>query len=104
MLKNFSYSKGSRVNFRKYMILPINISEERLDHLARTFSYYKGSMPFTYLGLPLGITKPKIVDYLPLGSKCDRRLGGFSTLLNQVGRLQITNVVLSGLPTYYMYP
>jgi hypothetical protein len=102
VLRNFSNSTGLKVNFSKSMMLPININESRLQHLARTFGCSTGSFPFTYLGLPLGLTKPKVQDYLPLVNKCERRLGGISSLLNQAGRLQITNAVLSALPTYYM--
>jgi hypothetical protein len=40
------------------MMVPINIFDEKLDHLAITFGCDKGSLPSTYLGLPLGITKP----------------------------------------------
>jgi len=102
ILHNFSESTGLRVNYSKSMILPINISEQRLDLLARTFGCTKGTLPFTYLGLPLGTTKPKVIDFLPLVNKCERRLGGISSMLNQAGRLQMTNAVLSALPTYYM--
>jgi len=84
------------------MMLPINVSGEKLDLLSRTFGCSKGALPFTYLGLPVGTTKPKIVDFLPLVSKCERRLGGVSSMLNLAGRLQITNAVLSALPTFYM--
>jgi hypothetical protein len=59
LLHNFSESSGLKVNYNKSMMLPINISDERLDHLARTFGCSKGSLPFTYLGLPLGLTNPK---------------------------------------------
>jgi hypothetical protein len=55
------------------MMLPI---EERLDLLARTFGCSKGTLSFTYLGLPLGVTKPKVIDFLPLVNKCKRILGG----------------------------
>lgn len=102
VLQNFYESTGLRVNYNKSMMLPINICEDRLQHLARTFGCSTGSFPFTYLGLPLGLTKPKVQDFLPLVSKCERRLGGISSLLNQAGRLQITNAVLSAMPTYYM--
>lgn len=102
LLHNFTSSTGLKVNYSKSLMLPININEERLDLLARTFGCSEGSLPFTYLGLPLGTTKPRIVDYLPLENKCERRLGGVSSMLNQAGRLQITNAVLSSLPTYYM--
>ena len=102
LLHNFSESTGLKVNYNKSMMLPINISEERLDLLARTFGCSKGTLPFTHLGLPLGVTKPKVIDFLPLVNKCERRLGGISSMLNQAGRLQITNAVLSSQPTYYM--
>jgi len=102
VLQNFSDSTGLKVNYNKSMLLPINMSEDRLDHLARTFGCSKGSLPFTYLGLPLGLTKPRIQDFLPLVNKCERRLGGISSMLNQAGRLQITNAVLSSMPTYFM--
>lgn len=102
LLQNFSESTGLRVNYNKSMMLPVNISEAKLQHLARTFGCSTGSFPFTYLGLPMGLTKPKVQDFLPLVNKCERRLGGISSMLNQAGRLQITNAVLTALPTYYM--
>jgi hypothetical protein len=58
-------------------------------------------MPFAYLlGLPLGTTKPKVIDFLPLISKCERRLSSTPIYLSQAGRLQMTNVVFSALPTF----
>jgi len=66
MLNTFYEATGLRVNLRKSMMLPININEERFDLLAKTFGCSKGSFPFTYLGLPMGLTKPRIQEYLPL--------------------------------------
>jgi len=102
ILQNFSDSTGLKVNYNISMMLPINMTESRLDHLAKTFGCSKGTLPFTYLGLPLGTTKPRIVDFLTLVNKCEKRLGGISNMLNQAGKLQITNIVLSAMPTYYM--
>ena len=59
-------------------------------------------MPFTYLGLPLCLSKPKVVDFWPLISKCERRLASTSIFLSQAGKLQLTNAVFSALPTFYM--
>jgi hypothetical protein len=64
LIYSFSASIGLNINFQKSMIVPTNISDEKLDHLARTFGSDKGSLPSTYLGLPLGITKPKADDLL----------------------------------------
>jgi len=62
----------------------------------------EGSLPFTYLGLPLGITKPKVEDFLPLVSKCERRLQAISMFLSQEGRLQMTNAVFTAMPMFQM--
>lgn len=102
LLNSFSLATGLKVNFTKSMMVPINISEEQLNILAATFGCSKGSLRFTYLGLPLSIERPRIADFLPLVNKCDRRLSGISNFLNQAGRLQITNAVFTALPTFYM--
>lgn len=49
LLQSFGSSTGLKVNYNKSMIVPINLLEERLDQLARTFNCQKGSLPFTYL-------------------------------------------------------
>jgi hypothetical protein len=84
------------------MMVPINLSNEKINHLASTFGRQTGSFPFTYLGLSLGLTRPKVDDFLPLMSKCERRLNYISPFLSQAGRLELTNLVLSALPTYTM--
>ena len=84
-----------KVNFDKSMMVPINIAEDRFDELATTFGCTKGSLPFTYLGLPLSLIKPTVVDFWPLISKCERRLVAFSSYLSEAGRLELTNAVLT---------
>lgn len=84
------------------MMVPINVSDAQFDILAQTFGCAKGSFPFTYLGLPLSLTKPSVADFWPLVSKCERRLVFVSSFLSQAGRLQMTNVVFSALPTFAM--
>jgi hypothetical protein len=79
VINTFSEATGLRVNLKKSMMLPINVSEQKLDFLAKTFGCSTGTFPFTYLGLPLGLTKPLIQDYQPLLNKCESRLGCIST-------------------------
>jgi len=73
-----------------------------LQHLARTFNCDTGSLPFTYLGLPLGLTKPRVIDFSPLVNRCERRLAATSIFLNQAGRLEVTNLIFLALPTFCM--
>lgn len=102
ILHTFAASTGLKVNYAKSMMVPINMTEERCNTLAQVFGCMVGQMPFTYLGLPLGLTKPKVEEFLPLVSKCERRLSSTSTLLNQACRLQMTNAVFSSLPMFYL--
>ena len=102
ILNSFADSTGLKVNYAKSMMVPINVFEHKMNILASTFGCSIGSLPFTYLGLPLSITKPTIADFWPLVSKCERMLVTISSFMSQAGRLQMTNVVLSALPTYAM--
>jgi hypothetical protein len=58
----FAEATCLHVNYKKSQMPPINISEEKLQNLAQTFGCAVGSLPFTYLGLPMGTTKPKMED------------------------------------------
>jgi hypothetical protein len=65
LLRSFSDSTGLNVNFRKSFLVPINVTPEKSYHLARTFGCEVGEMPFTYLGLPVGTTRPSVQDFTP---------------------------------------
>jgi len=95
LLHTFAESTRLKVNFDKSMMVPINIAEDRFDELATTFGCTKGSLPFTYLGLPLSLIKPTVADFWPLISKCERRLVAFSSYLSEAGSLELTNAVLT---------
>jgi hypothetical protein len=90
------------VNYQKSNIYPVNVDQDKMEILANTFDCQIGSYPFTYLGLPLGPNKPKVDDLLPLVQRIERRLISTSKFLNQAGRLELINSVLSALPTFLM--
>ena len=71
-------------------MVPITISEEKLDHLSRTFGCSKGSLPLSYLGLPLSLAKPKLDDFLPVVNKFESRLANISSFF-VLGRLARTH-------------
>jgi len=102
ILQIFSAYTGLKVNYSKSVMVPINITEERLQSLANTFGCITGSLPFTYLGLPLGTTKPTVQEFLPLVKKCERKILVTSNLLSQAGKLIMVNSVISSFPTFMM--
>jgi hypothetical protein len=95
-------SNGFRVNFHKSCLVPINISKEHAAALATAYGCIVGSFPFTYIGLPLGLTKPLVKDYGPLICRVERRLSASSQFLSYDGGIQLVNSVIASLPNYYM--
>jgi hypothetical protein len=100
--QKITISSGLKVNYHKSYLVPINIDAQKTELLAASFRCIVGSFPFTYLGLPLGLTKPLVRDFAPLICRVERRLAASSQFLSYAGRLQLISSVLSSLPTYYM--
>jgi hypothetical protein len=85
LLHSFADSTSLKVKYNKSSMVPINMSEERLHHFACTLSYKTGSLPLTYLGLPLGLTKLSIEHFIPMVQIVQRRLCGIADFLNYGG-------------------
>jgi hypothetical protein len=66
ILNTFANTTGLKVNYSKSSMIAINLNPERLAHLAATFNCQVGTLPFTYLALPLSNYKPTIQECLPL--------------------------------------
>ena len=90
------------MNFKKSCLVPLNLSDDKAALLAGVFGCKIESLPFTYLGLPLGTTKPRVDHFGPIMSKTERKLTDTSNLLTHAGRLQLVNSVISSLPTFAM--
>lgn len=71
-----------------------------MEILARTFGCRTGSLPFTYLGLPMGTTKPRFQDLTPIMDRVERRLSACSSLLSYTGRLEMVNIAITPIATY----
>jgi retron-type reverse transcriptase len=102
LLNTFAQSTGLKVNYHKSNMIPINMDSERLNHFAATINCKTGTFPFTYLGLPLSITKPAMEHFIPMIQRVQHRLGGISDFLNYGGKLQLVKSVLSSLPIFFM--
>ena len=102
LLHEFAAATGLHVNYNKSCILPINVSEDKMMQLASVFDCSIGSLPFTYLGLPLGTARPMVKDLAPVTDQIERRLNGCMRFLPIGGKLQIVNSVMLGLSTFLM--
>ena len=102
VLLKFSLSTGLRVNYNKSSMIPINMSPEDVSSLAAAFECQVASLPFTYLGLPLGTTRPRIQDLTPIVTRLERKLTCISCFLSQGARLQLVDSALSSMPIFFL--
>ena len=54
-------------------------------------------MPFTYLGLPLGTTRPSVQELMPLVCSLERRLSATLNMVSYGGKLLLLNSVITSL-------
>jgi hypothetical protein len=102
LLIKFTATTGLAVNYHKSCMFPINVSDEEIQLLAMEFGCTVGSFPFTYLGLPMGTTRPSIQDLSPLVCRIERKLTASMNLLAYGGRLQLIQSCLQSMPIFFL--
>ena len=102
LLDKFSSSTGLKVNFCKSSLVPINRDHEKSINLALAIGCKVESLPFTYLGLPLGTTRTKMGDFIGILHRIDRRLIGIADTLSYDGRLVVIKSIISAIPNFAM--
>jgi hypothetical protein len=102
ILEKFTISTGLKINFHKSSMIPINTSQQKVQDLAFLFGCKVESLPFTYLGLPMGTTRPKIEDLTPMICKVDKRLSGLSHMMSYSARLVTIKAVIAAMPNHAM--
>ena len=94
ILTYYATSVGLKINFHKSTIIPINCAADRCDQMARIFGCVMGKMSFTYLGLPLGTTRPTVQDLMPLVCMVERRLSATLNMISYGGKLSLRNSMI----------
>ena len=102
LLLHFATYTGLKVNYFKSTMISINTHEDKMIQLSQLMGCNIGTLPRTYLGLPLSITKPRVIDYLPMLKKTETRLLSCSTLLSSGDKLTLLKSVFTSMPTFSM--
>lgn len=74
MLIIFHLASGLQVNFNKSSLMGIHTSEPWLHHATKNMLCKTGSLPFTYLGLPIGGNSSQIEAWDPVVNRMQRSL------------------------------
>ena len=64
-LTDYATYIGLRINFQKSTLVLVNAAPDLCQNIASIFGCSVATMPFTYLGLLLGTTKPTVHDLAP---------------------------------------
>ena len=93
---------GLKVNVLKSEMIPIG-EVPNVYVLAEILGCRIGSLPMTYLGMPLGASHKSSTIWNPILEKFERKLAGWKKLyLSKGGRLMLLKSTLSSLLTYYL--
>ena len=103
ILDCFHDVSGLKINLDKSRLFGIGVSEEDVNSIARSVNCSHGSLPFIYLGFPVGRRMKKIDAWSDVVIKFTRRLSSWKgNMLSIGGRLTLVKSVLCILPLYYI--
>ena len=86
----------------KSEIVPVG-ELRNIQSLANILQCGVGSLPMTYLGMPLGTLYKTPSIWNPILERMEKKLSGWKRLyLSKGGRLTLLKSTLSSLPTYYL--
>ena len=97
----FEAMSGLKVNFFKSQLVGVNVSASWLAEAAVVLNCKVGSMPFVYLGMPIGGSACRLIFWEPLFNRIKSRLSLWNSKYLSFGRrLVLLKYVLSSLPIY----
>ncbi|GKV00720.1 hypothetical protein SLEP1_g13361 [Rubroshorea leprosula] len=103
ILRAFEIVSGLKVSFNKSQLMGICVQEEWLDRMAWLLCCKKGSMPFKYLGIPIGGNSRRIAFWKPLLETFNKKFHTWKgRFLSLGGRITLINSILSSLPMFWM--
>ena len=101
LLLCFEAVTGLKVNASKSEMVPIG-EVPNVHVLAEILGCRIGSLPMTYLGMPLGASHKSPTVWNPILERIECKLAGWKKLyLSKGGRLMLLKSTLASLPTYF---
>ncbi|GJT75675.1 putative RNA-directed DNA polymerase, eukaryota, reverse transcriptase zinc-binding domain protein [Tanacetum coccineum] len=101
-LNSFYMASGLKINISKSNVYGVGVSEENLEAMAILAGCLAGSLPFTYLGLPIGKNMKLTDSWCVIVDKFKSKLSSWkANLLSIGGCLTLIKLVLGSLGIFY---
>jgi hypothetical protein len=103
ILRGFEMASGLKVNFWKSRLMGVNVSQEFMTVASAFLNCKTSSIPFIYLGLPVGANPRRVATWEPLIETLRKRLGAWGNkFISLGGRIVLLNAVLNAIPVFYL--
>ncbi|KAK0583049.1 hypothetical protein LWI29_032852 [Acer saccharum] len=103
ILSCFKVASGLKINFSKSCVVKIGLGGSREVNWAALFRCASGTLPITYLGLPLGGRPCSKLFWNDLVCRMENWMDPWKKLfLNKGGRLVLIKAVMASIPIYFM--
>lgn len=101
ILHDFGEATGLKINMQKSTATPIRCVDINLDQILQSFGGPIANFPLKYLGLPITLSRTKLVHLQFVLDRIRARLAGWKgKLMSIAGRRVLVRLVLSSLPTF----
>ncbi|KAK2415745.1 hypothetical protein QL285_038202 [Trifolium repens] len=103
ILGGFEMASGLKVNFLKSCLIGVNVISSFMEMACTFLNCREGSIPFKYLGLPIGANPKSEVTWKPLLDNLRKRLFSWrNKYISFGGRIVLINAVLNSMPIFYL--
>ncbi|GKD96227.1 hypothetical protein Tco_1380124, partial [Tanacetum coccineum] len=100
--KDYEVLSGLKINSNKTKLYGIGVQNWEIEGFANRLGITSGKMPFTYLGIPIGVNMKRVDSWNIVVEKFKKRLGNWKTkMISFVGRLTLVKSVLGSLALYF---
>ncbi|CAK8570156.1 unnamed protein product [Lathyrus sativus] len=101
MLRGFELVSGLKVNFSKSKVIGVNLDDGFLEVASNFLSCATTSLPFNFLGIPIGANPRRKITWEPLVTKIRNKLSLWrGKHISFGGRLTLINSVLNSIPVF----
>jgi hypothetical protein len=101
LFDSYASESGQVINNSKSTIFSGSITPGRLDLIVQLLNFNLGSLPFSYLGVPMFKGKPKAIHLQPIADKIRLKLSACkASLLSIAGRVQLVKAVIQSMLMY----